>query len=833
MDPLGKYRAKRLRDATPEPAGVVAPAGGRRFVVQKHAARRLHYDFRLELGGVLVSWAVPKGPSYEQANKRVAIHVEDHPVEYADFEGVIPAGNYGAGAVIVWDRGVWEPVGDAEEGLEKGKLLFDLRGYKLRGRWTLVKIRKSENDWLLIKERDALEGAGRDDFDEASVLSGLTLEELGSGADRAAEIEAALDALDAPRRALSAADVRPMLAEPRPEPFDRDGWIFELKYDGWRIVAGVEEGLATLRTRNGADVTARFPEIARALAALPCPRFVVDGEAVVHDDAGKPSFQRLQQRAQLRRATDIERAALVLPATLYAFDLLGFDRFDLRPLPLRERKRLLRRLLPAAGPVRYSDHVERRGRALYAEVERLGLEGVVAKRADSPYRAGRRSADWIKVRSDRTDTFAVVGYMEGSGSRAGGLGSLHLATRSAGEWLYAGRVGSGLDQAQLARAEAEIERNGRAEPVVGALPASATRGSVWCEPTLRARVRYKEWTQEGLLRQPVLLELGPAPPEWSAPPDPPSPAPPTVEAAGEDAPAAPRLAISNPDKVFWPGEGYTKADLVGYYRSVAPALLPYLRDRPVVLTRYPDGIDGKSFFQKDAPAFAPAWLRRVKVWSEDSQRELSYFVVDDEDGLAYLANMASIPLHIWSSRVGSLERPDWCILDLDPKEAPFAHVVEVARALHRICDDAELPVFVKTSGSTGLHVLVPLGGLCTHEQARMLGELLARVVVAQLPGLCTITRAVRRRGGKVYVDYLQNGYGKLLVAPFSVRPLPGAPVSAPLRWSEVTRRLDLADYTIRSMPRRLAAQRSDPWAGLLGSGVDLVQALSRLQSRDG
>ncbi len=867
-DALEAYRAKRSPDRSPEPAGIVGPAGARAagiFVVQKHAARRLHHDFRLELDGVLLSWAVPKGPSYDQANKRVAVQVEDHPLEYADFEGVIPPGNYGAGEVIVWDRGIWMPVEDPRAGLEKGKLLFDLRGHKLRGRWTLVKIKKSEKDWLLIKERDALEGPDRDDLPDDSVLSGLTLANVAAGVDRTAELASAAEELGAPRRDVDGAALRPMLAETRERPFDREGWLFELKYDGWRIIAGVRDGNARLYTRNGTDATSRFPDLADALSRLPCPDFVLDGEVIIQDDVGRPSFQRLQQRAQLRRATDIQRAAIELPASLYAFDLLAVDGFDLRALPLRDRKRLLHRLLPRAGALRYSDHVEHRGVALFGEVERMGLEGIVAKKATSPYRAGRRSADWIKVRSDRVGDFAVVGYLEGSGSRRGGLGSLHLAALRDGRWIYIGRVGSGLTEKQLGEVEAELERHRRDEPICDDAPSVPGRASQWAEPTLVAEVRYKEITGDGLLRQPVLLGLrdDKRPEECAHPEDG------VAESIGEDAseaeaddsavtasprsgPAAARPARSgaakrgeseaaadddeatdtrvpftNLDKVLWPEDGFTKGDLIGYYGAVSEWLLPYLHERPVVLTRYPDGIHGKSFFQKDAPAFAPDWLRRVSVWSEDSQRELSYFVVENEDGLLYLANMASIPLHIWSSRVGSLERPDWTIVDLDPKDAPFDNVVRLARALHALCEEAAIPAFAKTTGSSGLHVLVPLAGRCTHEQARLIAELLARIVVAEHPDIATLTRHVSRRGGKVYLDTLQNGYGKLLVAPFSVRPLEGAPVSMPLRWTEVRKGLHPRRDSIASAPGRLK-RRGDPLAPLLETEFELVPALERL-----
>ena len=404
-------------------------AGGL-FVVHKHAATRLHYDLRLEMHGVLESWAVPKGPSRNPQDKRLAVHVEPHPIEYGDFEGLIPEGNYGAGAVIVWDRGAWVPLEDLEQGFEKGKLLFDLRGYKLRGRWTLVKIKsrstRKDNtgkEWLLIKERDHLVATNGDEFAQGSVLSGLTVEELRDGNPRAGEIARSLEVLKAPRRRVAAGDIKLMLAEPREAPFSRAGWIYEIKYDGYRILAGRAGGDATLLTRNANDATQTFPEVTRAVRALPYDGLVLDGEVVCLDETGRPSFDRLQKRGRLTRPPEIRRAAVDYPATYFVFDLLAFEGFDLRPLPLLARKTLLRRVLPEAGALKYTDHIEEQGEAFYDGLMRLKLEGMVAKKADGPYRAGR-SGEWIKVRADKTDDFVVVGFTRPKGSRSG-FGALH------------------------------------------------------------------------------------------------------------------------------------------------------------------------------------------------------------------------------------------------------------------------------------------------------------------------------------------------------------------------------------------------------------------------
>ena len=835
-DPLSAYRAKRSLDRTPEPGGraaAAAPLVGGLFVVHMHAATRLHWDLRLEMDGVLKSWAVPKGPSRDPADKRLAVHVEDHPIEYGDFEGIIPEGNYGAGAVIVWDRGAWVPLEDPHAGLAKGKLLFELKGYKLRGVWTLVKIKRGEKEWLLIKERDGEVKKGEEaPFPEESVLSGVTVEDLKEGRDRAAPIRNELGKLHAPERVVRAADAEPMLAETREAPFTKAGWLFELKLDGYRVRAAREDGESRVITRNGHEIAATFPEIARAVAALPYEHVILDGELVVLDDAGHPSFQRLQNRAKITRALEVRRAAVELPATLYVFDLLAFEGFDVRPLPLAKRKAVLEKLLPRSGPLKYSEHFETKGEALYEQVVHLGLEGIMAKKADSVYRAGR-SPNWLKIRADRTGDFVVVGFTRPKGSRSG-FGALQLAAYRDGRLTYAGRVGSGFTAKQLKEVAGQLEGAKRPTPPCEG-PVPKDKETTWVEPALVVEVRYKEWTQEALLRQPVFLRFRDDKPLTEC-------EMPGVgngeKGVGEEAPSphspvpAPReVVFSNLDKNFWPGEGYTKGDLIEYYRAVSPWLLPYLKDRPVVLTRFPDGIAGKSFFQKDAPVFAPEWLRTERIWSEDTQRDIDYFVCNDVESLLYLINLGTIPLHVWGSRVTTLERPDWCILDLDPKEAPFLHVVTVAKAVKRLCDEIELPCFIKTSGSTGLHILLPLARQCTYEQSRQLGGLLARVIATELPDIATITRQVGKRGGRVYLDYVQNGHGRLLVAPFSVRPLPGAPVSMPLEWREVTPKLDIRKFTIKSAPARMRRLETDPLLPVLEAQPDLVQVLQRLQER--
>jgi bifunctional non-homologous end joining protein LigD len=861
--PLQAYREKRRASATPEPfgggvrAGHPAVGSPALFVVNKHAARRTHFDLRLELDGVLRCWAVPRGPSLDPADKRLAVETEDHPLEYSEFEGVIPDGNYGAGAMITWDRGSWVPLEDPRDGLVRGKLLFELHGHKLHGVWTLFRTKPpmarrgrskdEDRQWMLAKKPDFAARSGESKLSEASVLSGLTVEELGEGEGprRVAEVVAQLREAGAVEGDVDPRQLRFMLAQTTEQPFTRPGWIFELKYDGYRLLAAKRGAKVFLRYRNGLDATALFPEVRRALEHMPFQHGVLDGEVVVLGEGGRPSFAGLQQRALLQRPHDIDRAAVRLPATLFCFDLLALEGLDLRRLPLRTRKDALAHLLPQVGPVRYSDHIEERGEAFYAEVERLGLEGIVAKNADSVY-VPRRSPDWQKIPCDRRDDFVIVGATAPAGARSG-FGALHVASFEPAsdpdtkrpELVYAGRVGTGFSDGDLRDLAAALEPARRDTPACsGETPKG--KGHLWVEPELVCKVRYKERTPQGMLRHPVFLglehdrtvgdlarEAGAVPPLAEAQKPPSVPLKPAAPPAAQP----PRLQLTNLDKVFWPEDGYTKGDLVDYYGRIAPAMLPYLADRPLVLTRYPDGIHGKNFFQKNAPDFAPGWIRTVTIWSEGSGRDIEYFVCEDEKALQYLANLATIPIHLWSSRLGSLERPDWCVLDLDPKGAPMEQVVRIAKDIHELCEEIELPSYVKTSGSSGLHVLLPLAGTCTYEQSRMLGLLIAQIVSRRRPEIATIVRNPAKRGGKVYIDTVQNGHGRLIVAPYCVRPLAGAPVSAPLRWPEVKSGLNLGDFNIKSMPERVKKQRKDPLGGVLEDRPDLLGALAKLAEK--
>jgi bifunctional non-homologous end joining protein LigD len=639
----------------------------------------------------------------------------------------------------------------------------------------------------------------------------------GSAAARAARAVEEAARLGAPVRRLGPQALAPMLAERADGPFDADGWIFELKYDGYRLLARREGGRAELRYRSGDEVTGLFPEIAAAVEALPAD-LALDGEVVVLAPAGRPAFQALQGRGGLTRREDQLRAAAEAPATLFAFDLLALAGRDLRALPLLARKRLLAEVVPRRGAVRFADHVEGRGADFYREVVARGLEGVMAKRADAPYRAGRARA-WLKVRADRTADLAVVGFTAPRSGRRG-FGALLLARREAGGWVFAGSVGSGFTDGDLSTLHARLRPRARAAPPCGG-PVPAGPGNTWVAPEVVVEVRYREWTADGVLRLPVFLRVRD---DRRVDEIEGAPGPDVQGTAGRG------VILSNPGKVYFPAEGITKGELAGYYRAIAPHMLPYLADRPLVLTRFPDGIGGKSFFQKDAPGWRPSWIRTAAVRAEEGARELHHVLVDDAEGLAWLVNLGVIPIHVFAARAGALDRPDWCILDLDPKEAPFAHVARIARAARALCAELGLPVYAKTTGQRGLHLLVPLGRQLLHPQSRALAELLARVLEAELPELATTARALAARRGRVYLDWLQNGPGKTLAAPWTVRPQPGAPVSTPLRWEEVVDELEPTSFTIRNVVAR-ATRGPDPLAPVLGEAPDLLAALQRLEPR--
>jgi bifunctional non-homologous end joining protein LigD len=869
---LTKYRSKRSAARTPEPFGREVPTStsttGGTFVIQKHAARRLHYDFRLEMEGVLRSWAVPKGPSMNPADKHLAVAVEDHPLEYGDFEGVIPPGNYGAGSVIVWDRGVYEvidPPGDAADAVRKGKIDISMHGFKLNGAFTLVRTGgrrnadpKDEKNWLLIKKRDQY-ATTQDVFEEhpRSVLSGLTIEELADAPAAERKLADSLSRKHLPELGskLKYSDFPLTLAKTVDDPFDNDKWLFEIKYDGVRVLA-IREGENThLYARKGTDITNRYPEVVLALNSIALDRFVLDGEVVAQDERGRPSFQLLQRRMHVNNASQIARLSLAVPVSYYVFDLLSFDRFDTRTLPLEERKRLLGELIHSDGPVRYCDHVIGRGKDFYAAISEHELEGIVAKLRDAPY-SGTRTGDWLKIKRPLTEQFVIGGYSDPDGTRTH-FGALLLGQyESDGALRYTDKVGTGFNQDMLRTIHAMLVERAQSEsPFRKPAPGEpfTEKNAHFVRPELVCNVRFTEWTDSGGIRQPSFLGLvenvDPKECKYDGPGSSAS-ASETVDdevvdfeqngnvggkaskgrsKAATAPPMEPKASVTKPEKIFWPKDGYTKGDLVAYYRAISKWMLPYLKDRPVMLTRWPDGIEGKMFYQKDAPAFAPPWIRTEKVYSEDSQREISYFILDSEEALAYIANLAAITIHMWSSRIPHLERPDWLLFDIDPKGSTTMHAVEVAREVAAVLREVGLEPCLKTSGQMGLHVVVGLAPKYTYEQAKMFSELVAQVVVNRIPKVATINRNPHTRKGRVYIDYLQLGHGKTIAATFSVRPVPRAPVSAPMSWKELKTSLDPTIYNIETMPARMSRMKRDPFLDAIEKHATLEDALPHLE----
>ncbi|HEY6080787.1 MAG TPA: DNA ligase D [Polyangiaceae bacterium] len=840
---LSRYRSKRDPAQTTEPFSAERKGSTRstrsgRFVCHLHQARREHYDLRIECSGTLLSFAVPRGPSLKPLDKRLAVHTENHPLEYLDFEAVIPEGNYGAGSMIVWDTGrIRYLETSAEEGVERGDLKFELSGFKLRGTFALVRTSgrkgKSEggqSEWLLIKKQDAY--ASADDLllkDPRGVLSGLTAEENLRKSELAEELSSLV--AHAPQSAPSAQGLVPMPCASEGASLNDPERLYELKLDGVRMLAEKRAGQASLRYSSGRAATASYAEIARALSLLPVEHALLDGEIVTFDEAGKPSFQRLAPRIHAQKPLDIELARSSVPVVYLVFDLLAMNGRDLTGWPLVERKRVLSQLVRGRGLVRVLDHLDGDGSALYELCRRERLEGVVAKRKQAPYRPGpRRSDDWVKLKCERDDAFVVVGYAPGRGSRD--LGALCLGSYVRGELEYRGRVGSGLTEEGVRALLQELlplEQSGY--PGRGEMPLEP--GSVrarWVRPELVVQVRYLGFTEDGRLRAPVLLgrssDIEPEACQVAPLPELLEPEP----AGAAVSLGSGRVTITNPDKVFWPESGYTKLDLCSYYASIAPRMLPFLRGRPLVLVRHPDGIAGKSFYQWNVPEGTPSWMRRLDIADTDEveRSPKNVFLVDDDDGLVYLAQLGCIPLHVLACREQSLGSCDFLTIDFDLGERPFSDAVRLGLTLREVLDDVGLPGFPKTSGQRGLHVLVPLGAGIPFEAAKLLVELLGRIVTAQHPQIATMERKIDKRGDRVYVDTGQTGTSRTIVAPYSVRAHAGATVSTPLAWEELHAGLDPARFTIVSVPVR-AAEIDDPLRGFEEAKPDVARALAALE----
>lgn len=798
---LEDYRRKRDFTKTPEPAGAVAGAAVQpRFVVQKHAARRLHYDFRLEMGGVLKSWAVTRGPSVDPSEKRLAVRTEDHPIEYGWFEGVIPKGEYGGGTVMLWDHGRWFPDGDPEEGYRRGRLKFRLEGEKLRGGWALIRLRgergREERDWLLVKERDAAAGTA-DILAEAprSVVSGRTIDEIGEAPERVwhsdrgrfdPSVLAGATRGPLPR-------VEPQLATPVAEAPDGDEWLHEIKFDGYRAVARLDGGRVRLFTRQGLDWTDKFAPLAGAVAHVMADQAVLDGEVVVLDANGASNFQGLQEALSLGQGRRL---------VYFAFDLMFLDGWDLREVPLERRKAALAAILPKDLPaVRYSDHIDGRGPEVRDRACRLALEGIVSKRRDRPYRPGR-GADWTKAKCLNRQEFVIVGHTPPQGAR-GGIGALLLGYQRDGRLTYAGKVGTGFSERALDDLRRRLEPLRRDRAAVVDPPREAR--VAWVEPRLVAEVEFANWTRDGLLRHSSFqgLRLDKEPAE-------------VVREASFAGLAAPgtqaRLdaaRLTHPDRVLWPEQGITKHALAAYYLEVATWMLPHVAERPLTLVRCPQGHGKECFYQRHAKAGMPEAIHRLNVPGETEP----YLYIRDVDGLLALVQMGALEIHSWGCKVDRPDRPDLVVFDLDPApDLSWRRVVDGAREVRDRLADLGLRGFVKTTGGKGLHVVVPLEPRHDWDEVKAFSKALSEALAADAPRRYTATMSKAQRHGRIYVDYLRNQWSATFVAPFSTRAKPGAPVAVPLSWEELDAGPRSDHFTVETVRRRLATLRADPWA---------------------
>jgi bifunctional non-homologous end joining protein LigD len=883
---LEEYRKKRRFDRTPEPSGESVPAGkptrlpkpklpqlevrpgaehGDTFVVQKHRATRLHYDFRLAIDGTLKSWAVPKGPSLSHADKRLAVQTEDHPLDYGNFEGKIPEGNYGAGTVMVWDRGTFAVEGElpALRQLERGEIKFNLNGEKLRGSFVLVKLKRSEkgNEWLFIKHKDAAEDSKWNiDEHDGSVLTGRTIEEIKEELPpkrSAAPIQAS--ELDSARKRAMPSRIEPMLATLAEHPFSDPGWLFEIKWDGVRALARIEDAVLTLSSRNGVDVTKRYPELAALPEAFAARQAIVDGEIVALDARGLSDFERLQERMHVRVPS--ETLISKIPVVYYAFDLLYCDGYDLREAPLLQRKQLLQRLMHTSGRIRYADHQLEHGKELFEVAKETGLEGIVAKRTDSRY-VSDRSANWLKLKVTQTLDAVVGGWTE-SRTTALPFGSLLLGLYQGKKLRFIGHVGSGFDAKKHAELSNKLNELAASACPFDAVPETNEKPS-WVSPALVARVKFSGWTQERSLRHPVFLALRadarPADCQWEnevAPVAADPRAAPTVVRAPDVVGRVlntkaqieaelfkgnsetvtieldgKRVRLSNLNKIYFPESGYTKRDLLAYYYRVADFILPFLQDRALVLRRYPDGIKGQAFFQKDLREGVPEWFKTVPIDSEKKGEAIHYATADDRASLLFLTGLGCIDHNPWSNRVADFEHPDYFFFDLDPSDGTdFSVVVTIARTLHEKLEELRLTHFLKTSGATGIHLYIPVEPVYTYEQLRTFGEIIARTVTAEHPNLVTSERIVAKRpAGRVLIDVQQNAHGRPLAAAYSVRAFPKAPVSAPILPCELRSSLRPETLNIRTIFARLK-EKGDLWSDFWKRRQRLEQAIELLSSR--
>ncbi len=848
---LEEYRRKRDFHKTPEPAGVATPhektGAGLSFVIQKHAARRLHYDFRLELDGVLKSWAVPKGPSLDPGEKRLAVHVEDHPLDYGEFEGVIPEGEYGGGTVLLWDRGIWVPLNsDPEAAYRKGSLKFTLKGEKLHGNWALVRMggkaaNERHENWLLIKERDESAVPQSGDAVVAdnplSVASGRSMDAVAADRDWVWHSDRddnekppvrtiALQDIPGARKRRMLDKLQPQLATVASQAPDGPEWLHEIKYDGYRLLARIEHGDVRLITRGGLDWTAKFPALAARLGQLPLDSALIDGELVHLEPEGTTSFSSLQDAISGGKTDTLN---------FFAFDLLYRDGWDLTGAALEDRKAALSAIISpqSQGMLRYSDHQIGQGPGFFARACNYKLEGIVSKRRTEPYRPGR-GRSWLKIKCRNREEFVVVGFTDPEGSREG-FGALLVGYHDPqGKLRYAGRVGTGFNTAQLLELHRQLESLARPDPTA-ALPKGVSRKGVhWIEPRLVAEVEFADWTADAILRQASFQGLredkdpkdvvydpktrvapDPAPSPKKTPARANQPAPRKTETgepqrARDGSLTFEGVRLTHPDRILYPGTNLTKLDIARYYAEIRDCILPELSGRLLTLVRSP-AAGMKTFYQKHIGDEAPEAIKRFNV---DGQEEPEiYPYVEDLPGLIGLVQMGVLEIHPWGSRVNKLELPDRVTMDLDPDEGlPWQRVTEAAIDVRDALAGIGLKSFAKTTGGKGLHVVIPLTPKLDWDQVKAFAKWIADSFVAQRPEAFTANMAKRARQGRIYIDYLRNGRGATAVGAYTPRARPSAPVSTPISWEEVEQGVKPDEFTVATVPQRLAALSADPWA---------------------
>jgi bifunctional non-homologous end joining protein LigD len=828
QDLLAEYTSKRDFSKTPEPGPTRKGKTGNSFVIQKHAARRTHFDFRLEHDGVLKSWAVTRGPSLDPAEKRLAVRTEDHPLEYGGFEGVIPKGEYGGGPVMIWDRGTWEPIGDPDEGLAKGDLKFRLNGDRLKGDWVLVRMKGGKNDgkrenWLLIKKRDDYAQAGDEPTQtyETSVVSGRDMDQIATGdvpvwqSNRSKKTPEDLRPRPTGKTAVRTKRVAgpdfvpPELATLESEVPDAEGWLHEVKYDGYRILGRKVGQEVTLFSRSGLDWTVRFPAIAKALSSLPCDTALVDGEVAFVLPSGLTSFKSLQEHI------DTPDQAI----RYFLFDLLFLDGEDWRKKPLRARKERLHELLSAKdlpGRLVYADHVQGAGPAFYAQACAAGLEGIVSKRAEAPYRSGR-GKDWLKIKCGQRAEFVIGGYSR-STAKDRPFASLLLGTFEDGELNYAGKVGTGFNGAELYALAKRFKPLERKISPFKEVPASERPDAVWLEPKLVGEVAFTEWTRDGRLRHPSFQALRDDKPARDVHREVPE-----DEALGEqprtakpsqpkDDPMFAGVTLTSPDKVLYPDIGLTKIDLARYYEAVADAMLPYILTRPLSLVRCPEGAEKECFFQRHGMKGMSKAIKEIAIPGGETKKR--YLYIDDETGLFGLVQIGVLEIHDWGVSLDPIDKPDRVVFDLDPDEGfDFASLKSAAIEVRDFLGELGLKSFLKATGGKGLHVVAPLRPALGWDGVKGFAKAVADALVQARGDRYTANMAKTARTGKIFVDYLRNQRGGTAIANYSTRARKGATVAVPLRWDELKALKSAAPYNVKTLPARLKTLRADPWNG--------------------